>query len=123
MSGWVIYFWTRLNYINAFFLTAFIGCVLLSIANAMVSTNEYDKKESEELEKTAKKYLIRSLIPLVLFCLMPSQQEAAMIYVIPQMAQSETFNSISKETPEITKLALEALKETLQGMTQKEESK
>ena len=46
-----------------------------------------------------------------------------MIYIIPKMAQSETFNAISKETPEITKLALEALKETLQGMTKKEESK
>ena len=117
MSAWLIYIWTRLNYINAFFLTAFIGCVLLSLINGIMSTNEYDKKESEELEKTAKKHLIRSLIPLVLFCLMPSQQEAAMIYVVPKMAQSETFNAISKETPEITKLALEALKETLQGMT------
>ena len=120
MSGWLIYIWTRLNYINAFFLLAFAGCILLAFVNGMCATNEHDKKESEELEKTAKKHFIRSLIPIIFFCLMPSQKEAAMIYVIPQMAQSETFNAISKETPEITKLALEALKETLQGMTKKE---
>ena len=39
-----------------------------------------------------------------------------MIYVIPKMAQSETFNAISKETPEITKLGLDVLKETLEGL-------
>ena len=51
----------------------------------------------------------------------PSKKDAAMIYVIPKMAHSETFNTLSKETPEITRLALDALKETLQGMTKKEE--
>lgn len=120
MTSLMIYFWTRLNYINGFFILLFAGFLIGALACAMIASDTYSREEEMKFYKKAKKFLLLSLLPILIFCFTPSQKEAAMIYVIPKMAQSETFNAISKETPEITKLALEALKETLQGMTKKE---
>ena len=112
----MIYLWTRLNYINGFFILLFIGFLASAFGYAMIASESYGE-EGRGLLKKAKKFVLFSLLPVIAFCFTPSQKDAAMIYIIPKMAQSETFNAISKETQEITKLALEALKETLQGMT------
>ena len=118
MTSLMIYLWTRLNYINGFFILLSIGFLIGAFACGMIETESYN--EEEKFFKRAKKFVLLSLLPMIAFCFTPSQKEAAMIYIIPKMAQSETFNAISKETPEITKLALEALKETLQGVSKKE---
>ena len=122
MTSLMIYLWTRLNYINGFFILLFFGFLFGALICVSFASESYGE-EVRGLLKKAKKFVLFSLLPVIAFCFTPSQKDAAMIYIIPKMAQSETFNAISKETPEITKLALEALKETLQGMTKKEESK
>lgn len=128
MSAWLIYIWTMLDPI----LTAVI---IVTIASGMVgalcsicysverSTYSEETDDAKFCKQIVKKCLPVFVVCLLLWVFVLSKKDAAMIYVIPKMAQSETFNAISKETPEITKLALEALKETLQGMTKKEESK
>jgi len=120
MTSLMIYLWTRLNYINGFFILLAIGLLAGALVCGCLTLEVYSDEESKGLLKKAKRLIVLSLFPIIAFCFTPSQKEAAMIYVIPKMAQSETFNAISKETPEITKLALEALKETLQGMTKKD---
>ena len=116
MTGLMIYLWTRLNYINGFFILLFIGFLSSAFGYMMIASESYGKDE-RGFYKKAKKFVLFSLFPAIAFCFTSSQKDAAMIYIIPKIAQSETFNAISKETPEITKLALEALKETLQDMT------
>lgn len=123
MTRLMIYLWTRLNYINGFFILLFFGFLVGAFACVMIASEAYSVEEERGFYKKAKKFVLFSLLPLIAFCFTPSQKEAAMIYIVPKMAQSETFTAISKETPEITKLALEALKETLHGIAKKEESK
>jgi hypothetical protein len=120
MTSLMIYLWTRLDYINGFFILLFFGFLFGAFICVSFASDSHDDDEEKKFLKRAKNFVLFSLLPVIAFCFTPSQKEAAMIYIIPNMAQSETFNAISKETPEITKLALEALKETLQGMTKKE---
>lgn len=123
MSSLMIYLWTRLNYINGFFIFLSVVFLFGAFICVLFASDTYSQEEEIKFHKKAKNFVLLSLLPVIAFCFTPSQKESAMIYIIPKMAQSETFNAISKETPEITKLALEALKETLQGMTKKDESK
>ena len=128
MSSWMIYLWTRLDPIlTASVITAIISGVLSAISSICYgvefSTYGEDTDDAKFCKYIVKKCLPVFIVSVILWVFIPCQKDAAMIYVVPKMAQSETFNAISKETPEITKLALEALKETLQGMTKKEESK
>jgi len=106
-----IYLWTRLDIISFIFvLTAIISLVILG---AVAAHSEIDERTKN---KWIKNLAISLIISLTAVILIPSKKDAAMIYIIPKMAQSETFTEISKNTPEITKLAIDALKETLQGM-------
>lgn len=128
MSAWLIYIWTRLDTIvlASIFGTIAFGliCTVASICySSEINSFGGDTDDAKLCKQIVKKCFPVFIISTLLWVFVPSQKDAAMIYVIPKMAQSETFNAISKETPEITKLALEALKETLQGMTKKEESK
>lgn len=126
MSGLLIYIWTRLDPIlTASVITAIASgliCILCSIAWS-VETAEYsgETDDAKIYKVIVKKCLPVFIVSVILWVFVPCQKDAAMIYVIPKMAKSETFNAISKETPEITKLALEALKETLQNVTKKED--
>lgn len=128
MSSWMIYLWTRLDPIlTASVITAVISGIISAVCSLRygveVSSYGADTDDAKLFKGIIKKCLPVFIVSLILLVFVPCQKDAAMIYVVPKMAQSETFNAISKETPEITKLALEALKETLQGMTKKEESK
>lgn len=128
MSSWMIYLWTRLDPILAASIIAAVisGALsaLCSICWSIEKTSYGEETDDAKLCKgIVKKCFPVFILSAILWVFVPSQKDAAMIYVVPKMAQSETFNTISKETPEITKLALDALKETLQGMTKKEEPK
>lgn len=128
MSGLLLYIWTRLDPIlTASIITAVISGLISAVCSIgwSVETSTYggETDDAKLCKMVVKKCLPVFVVSAILCVFVPSQKDAAMIYVVPKMAQSETFNAISKETPEITKLALEALKETLQGMTKKEESK
>ena len=128
MTSLMIYLWTRLDPIlTASVIAAIISGIMSSIGSLCyaieVSSYGADTDDAKFCKFIVKKCLPVFIVSVILWVFVPCQKDAAMIYVVPKMAQSETFNTISKETPEITKLALEALKETLQGMTKKEESK
>lgn len=124
----MIYLWTRLDPIlAASVITAIISGMLSAVCSICYGIEFSSYGEDTDGAKFCK-YILKKCLPVfivsvILWVFIPCQKDATMIYVVPKMAQSETFNAISKETPEITKLALEALKETLQGMTKKEESK
>lgn len=123
MNSWMIYLWTRLDIIVILFgiLSAVFLFVLSLLCMAYCGCDKNNDKDTIKfLKKIIPKFFLSFIVFLCLAILLPMKKDAAMIYIIPKMAQSETFNAISKETPEITKLALEALKETLQGMTKKE---
>lgn len=128
MNSWMIYLWTRLDPILiASAITTVVSCIISAVCSIgyIVEVSSYgeDTDEAKFCKVIIKKCFPVFIASLILWVFVPCQKDAAMIYVVPKMAQSETFNAISKETPEITKLALEALKETLQGMTKKEDSK
>jgi hypothetical protein len=119
MTSSMIYLWTRLNIVYGFCVAG----IVISVAVFCISL--FASAELDNLDwwwkKIAKNMIAAFCLFSILLILIPTQKDAAMIYVIPKISQSETFNTLSKETPEITKLALEALKETLQGITKKEE--
>lgn len=125
MSAWLIYIWTRLDaLVGVSCAISAIGaviCFLVTLGYCMEKTSYSPDDKSLALFKKGMRVLFPTVIIFMLMgVFIPTKKDAAMIYVIPKMAQSETFNAISKETPEITKLALEALKETLQGMTKED---
>lgn len=126
MSAWMVYLWTRADTVASIagllaFITGVIG--FLCFFCSVYESEQGDEDYALQMKKVSKKFISVFIITLILAIMMPSKKDIAMIYVIPKMANSQTFKELSDSTPEITKLALEALKETLQGMTKKEESK
>jgi hypothetical protein len=122
MTSLMVYLWTRADIVvNISFGFAF----LFGIITALCGLELLDGYENDAcmLKKCFKGLLISFILCMLTVIVVPSKKDIAMIYVIPKMANSQTFKELSDSTPEITKLALEALKETLQGMTKKEESK
>lgn len=111
-----IYLWTRLDIILfIFILLTIISLIGLGVVLAHSQMIEMTQDEGTK-DRWIRNLLITFIISLTVAVVIPSKKDAAMIYIIPKMAQSETFKEISNNTPEITKLAIDALKETLQGM-------
>ena len=111
-----IYLWTRLDIILFIFvLLTIISLIGLGVVLAHSQMIEMTQDEGTK-DRWIRNLLITFIISLTVAVVIPSKRDAAMIYIIPKMAQSETFKEISTNTPEITKLAIDALKETLQGM-------
>lgn len=118
-----IYLWTRLDIISFIFvLLTIISLIGLGVVLAHSQMIEMTQDEWTK-DKWIRNLVISLIISLIAIVLIPSKKDAAMIYIIPKMAQSETFKEISNNTPEITKLAIDALKETLQGMNKTTEEK
>lgn len=118
MSALTIYLWTRLGSINCLLLILTMiyaaSCAYHLIAMG-VEEDSYrpDVEKCDKHKERARKIAPLSLLWAVLFALMPTQKDVALMYVIPSMANSETFAIIKKETPEIAQLALDALKGVL----------
>lgn len=121
MTGWMIYLWTRLDVVNGFCIAGFV----ISLIIFGISLPLFDESGDIDFwwKKIGKKMIFTFCLFSMLFIVIPTKKDAAMIYVIPKIAQSETFNALSNETPEITRLALEALKETLQDATKRDDLK
>lgn len=118
-----IYLWTRLDIISFIFvlltIISLIGLGVVLAHGEMIEMTQSKKAKNRWI----KNLFITFIISLIAIVLIPSKKDAAMIYIIPKMAQSETFKEISNNTPEITKLAIDALKETLQSMNKTTEEK
>ena len=116
-----IYSWTRLDIILFIFVLLTVMS-LIGLGVVLAHSEMIEMTQSKKIKnKWIKNLFITFIISLIAIVLIPSKKDAAMVYIIPKMAQSETFTEISKNTPEITKLAIDALKETLQSMNKKED--
>lgn len=115
MSWWMIYLWTRLNIVIGFSILAFIISALALICTLFCATQGFEEERilAKRFYKIPLSILIVSILSLLL---VPSKDDMALIYVVPKMAQSETFKHITESTPEITKLGLEVLQKELKEL-------
>ena len=126
MLTWLIYLWTRIDVVIGFLRVCLVFSGLISVVSGVVfSAIVYDQWVPEETKdfckrifKKATKILITTAI---LFCIIPCQKDIPMMYVLPKMANSETMQILEKETPELAKMAIKALKEKL--VIEKEKTK
>lgn len=74
--------------------------------------------EAEVLgELYADKALIIGIISLLLALFVPNTKQAALIYITPQIVNNEAVSDTVKNTPELTKLVTDYLKELLKEKT------
>ena len=121
MSYFGIYLWTRLDVVLGIFtVAAIILGIITSISGISwsVEFNDFgsDTDDAKKLMKIFKKALFFLVFAISVIVAVPSKKDAALIYVVPTLAKTETMQEISKATPEITKLGLDVLKETLEGL-------
>lgn len=120
MSTLMLYLWTRLDILHgiceAIIAIAGACSIMFGIGYAANREESLDFRSDSASAKAnwyrgvCKKCLLSVALALSLILLVPSKRDLAIIYVVPKIIQSETIQAISKETPEITKLGLEALK-------------
>lgn len=121
MSYLGIYLWTRLDAVLVVTLltsviTGAVGAVIGIYCTASADTYGINSDEVKQAVPLFKKFLTIFCIAVLLHVLIPNKKDAALIYVVPTLAKSETIQEVAKATPEITKLGLDVLKETLEGL-------
>lgn len=127
MSYLGVYLWTRLDgLLFVFGFAAIVTGILTMLAGcgcaASGETYGTDSSDFKRIFIIFKKMLLVCLITTTIALLIPSKKDAALIYVVPTLAKSETIQEVAKATPEITKLGLDVLKETLESLKNKEKS-
>lgn len=120
MSTLLLYLWTRLDILHGICVAVIMvagGFSLVSgigYATYKESALDYPSDTSSAKARWCKNIFKKGFISVVLALLtilvVPTKRDLAIIYVVPKIVQSETMQTISKETPEITRLGLEALK-------------
>lgn len=114
-----MYWFTRLDGITNFFqIIAFVGVfalLFLSIAYWATGGNT-----DEMYEHKAVKSVLKWLIPVWLFSLIgllfvPNSKQMAMIYVVPQITESQV---VKQDIPELYDLGVNALKDWLKKDTE-----
>jgi len=121
MSYLGIYLWTRLDAVLVVTLltsviTGAVGAVVGIYCAASADTYGPNSDEVKQVVPLFKKFLTVFCIAVLLLVLIPNKKDTALIYVVPTLAKSETIQEVAKATPEITKLGLDVLKETLEGL-------
>lgn len=125
MSMLLLYLWTRLDQILTTcvvgIFVSFVFIVIFGVSYGVeMDSYQPDEKKLAKCWKGCKRSVTAIIIAASLFLVIPNSKDAAMIYVVPKMAHSETMQEIAKATPEITKLGLDVLKEKLSQLTRKE---
>lgn len=128
MSYLGLYLWTRLDAVLFVFgFAAIVTGILAMLAGCgCAATGETYGTDSDDFKNifiVFKKFLLVCLITTAIAVLIPSKKDAALIYVVPTLAKSETIQEVAKATPEITKLGLDVLKETLEELTKSARAK
>ena len=116
MSWWMLYLWTRLNIVICFSAVIMIFSTLGLAASITGVLFGFDDEEKAVFKRAIKPCLVVLIVSFLSLLLVPSKDDMALIYVVPKMAQSETFKHIAESTPEITKLGLEALQKELKEL-------
>ena len=110
----IMYWFTRLDRITATFdiitLLGVFALLFLSIAYYATGSNT-----DEMYEHKVVKSVLKWLIPVWLFCLIgavfiPNSKQMAMIYVVPQITESQV---VKQDIPELYDLGVNALKDWL----------
>jgi len=115
ISWWQLYLWTRLDSFNHILTltTVVLVIVLISagVIRACIEAETYVRNVPPTIVRlTSKTAYISVGLMLLLSVAIPSQKDAAMIWVIPKLANSKV---LQQEAGDIYKLAKSALKETL----------
>lgn len=130
MSTFMLYLWTRLDILFGICVAviAIAGSCGVIFGVGCAANREYAMDYGSEPATTkanwykniCKKSLLSVVLALSTILLVPNKRDLAIIYVVPKIIQSETMQTISKETPEITRLGLEALKGYLEEIVKGE---
>lgn len=121
-----LYWITRLDGINIMCsMSAFIGFFVIGITTAIYFTASVDtySDEAPAITKVCKRIIKIFITPWIIALLgllfVPSSKEMAMIYVVPNITESQV---VKQDIPEIYDLGVKALKDWLKKET-KEETK
>lgn len=133
MSGFMLYLFTRLDsFCSLLSGLAAVSIICLFVLSMLylifkkLDGRYYDAEEERYVkvyEKHIKKLLRLVFILATLKMLIPSSKEAALIYVIPKLSNSEITDKLKKDVPDIYNLAMEAIKEKIidSSKTEKED--
>lgn len=120
MSTLLLYLWTRLDILHGICVAVIVIAGACSVVfgigyaanreTALDYGSDTDTAKANWYKNIFKKCLLSVVLALLTVLVVPTKRDLAIIYVVPKIVQSETMQTISKETPEITRLGLEALK-------------
>ena len=113
ISAWELYLWTRLDGLNIIFKLLAIMSVIGVIIYLWASLPIYECDGGEATKKWLRhwwKIVVPAVLFVMIFVLLPTKKDMAMIYVIPKIMNNE---HIRQEAGEIYTIAKEAMKEYL----------
>jgi len=130
MSWFEVYLWTRLDAIEVFFSTfvaisAIAGIITLIFSfisgEAWYSSDRYATDELiQKWNRKPPKFLKWAKINLIIFacCItgeifVPDKEQAATIYVLPKIANSEIVKQVPEDLNDIYKIGVKSIKESL----------
>lgn len=103
MSGWLIYWITRLDAIQILFIVATMLCGM----GVLVSMAFYDLEEWKPGKVWARRFLLIAIIPALGLVFVPSTKEAAAIYLIPKIANNEQVQKVPEQALRLLNAKLE----------------
>lgn len=123
LSYSLMYWFTRLDGLNTLFgvITFFAGVALLFLTIfSIIASYDKDDPDAPTYHKMFKKFINILIFPWIISLLgllfVPSSKEMAMIYVVPNIADSQV---IKQDIPEIYDLGVDALKDWLKDKKSK----
>ena len=129
MSAFEIYWLTRMGTFHELFRVFMVISIVITFISVISFFINYstplDDGDTEEcrnfnnlLKKISKISGIVSVIFILLYGLIPSNKEVALIYVVPKITQSDIAKQIPEDLSEIYKSGIEEIK----GLIKKEDS-
>lgn len=119
MSTFFVYLWTRLSVLIGFSITTIIAIITLTIVFTMYSIGEDSDINVRFLK--SKITIILASISILILLFVPSKKDAAVIYVLPKIANSEIVQSIPEDLTELYKVGIKELKDSLSSDSPKVE--
>lgn len=117
ITAWDMYWLTRLEALNfvlaAFWLISLTSIIIFTVLFLIVRS--VDGTDSDEFRQVVKfKFVFHVFVALSIFSIfVPNMKDIALIYFVPKITNSESVKTFSEEMPELSKLAIERIKELL----------
>lgn len=112
MSGWLIYFITRCDYLQDLAVVGVVmGVVMLIIS--LILWSIYMDNGDDDMFKVLKVVFFRIAIPLtaiaaILFCTIPNSKEMSAIYLIPKIVANERVQELPNNALDVLNTKFEA---------------